>query len=58
VSVVGLFELLWGGEVEQAVQPVVVVPVGVVQGDGFDVGEGAQWAGAKREEVLPAAITA
>jgi hypothetical protein len=30
VSVVALFELLWGDEVEQAVQAVVVVPVDVV----------------------------
>lgn len=38
--------MFFGGEVvEQAVRPVVVVPVDVVRGQGLDVGEGAQWTG-------------
>jgi hypothetical protein len=46
VSVVGL-EFFRCGEVEQAVQA-VVVPVDVVHGQRFDVGQGAQRAGAER----------
>ena len=39
MSVVDVVELLGCDEVAQAVQAVVVVPVDVVQGEGFDVGQ-------------------
>ena len=48
MSVVVGLELFGCDEVEQTVQAVVVVLVDVVHGEGFDVGQGAQRAGAKR----------
>jgi hypothetical protein len=48
LSVVGLLVLLGGEVVQAAVEPVVVVPVDVVHGDGLDVSECPEWTVAER----------